>query len=319
MREIKIVRLLLIILATLVLFLGYKYYASFNKTPVIQISRSQIDSANNAKAKENSNPSSALIKINNDATEPAPQNNFSKQQLEEIIRDYIMSNPQVIIDSTVALQNKKQKEELDNANNLVAQKKAELEDIEFYPYIGPKNASSKIIMFYDYNCNYCKTANVVLNQAIAENSNIQVIYRPLPILGSDSNHLAKVMLTVFQIAPEKFKLIHDELMSIDNIKLADFDKILSNNNINVDENKALKENLELLKESLAKSDNAIKSTLTLAKSINMRGVPAFIIHEKLYPGMMSLSQMKGALEQNIINVNDDIKDKPVENKAQESL
>ena len=319
MREIKIVRLLLIILATLVLFLGYKYYASFNKTPVIQISRSQIDSANNAKAKENSNPSSALIKINNDATEPAPQNNFSKQQLEEIIRDYIMSNPQVIIDSTVALQNKKQKEELDNANNLVAQKKAELEDIEFYPYIGPKNASSKIIMFYDYNCNYCKTANVVLNQAIAENSNIQVIYRPLPILGSDSNHLAKVMLTVFQIAPEKFKLIHDELMSIDNIKLADFDKILSNNNINVDENKALKENLELLKESLAKSDNAIKSTLTLAKSINMRGVPAFIIHEKLYPGMMSLSQMKGALEQNIINVNDNIEDKTVENKAQESL
>ena len=319
MREIKIVRLLLIILATLVLFLGYKYYASFNKTPVIQISRSQIDSANNAKAKENSNPSSALIKINNDATEPGPQNNFSKQQLEEIIRDYIMSNPQVIIDSTVALQNKKQKEELDNANNLVAQKKAELEDIEFYPYIGPKNASSKIIMFYDYNCNYCKTANVVLNQAIAENSNIQVIYRPLPILGSDSNHLAKVMLTVFQIAPEKFKLIHDELMSIDNIKLADFDKILSNNNINVDENKVLKENLELLKESLAKSDNAINSTLTLAKSINMRGVPAFIIHEKLYPGMMSLSQMKGALEQKIINVNDDIEDKPVENKAQESL
>lgn len=301
MKEIKIVRLLLIVLAVLVLFLGYKYYMSFQKNQVVQISHSQVEVKKLEDSKENTNSSpsnTTLVKIDEQQGNIQLKDNLTKNQVEEIIHDYIMNNPQLLIDSTVALQNKKQQEELDKTNKVVAEKRSELEDISFYPYIGPKDASSKIIMFYDYNCSYCRSANFVLNETISKNSNLQVIYRPLPILGQESKHLAKIMLTVFQVAPTKFKTVHDELMMLDNIKLDDLDKILLSNNINVDENKALKENLEALKQSLIKSDASIDSTLELAKSIKMRGVPAFVINGKLYPGMMSYSQMENALESN---------------------
>ena len=154
-------------------------------------------------------------------------------------------------------------------------------------------------MFYDYNCSYCKNANIILNEIIANYPNVQVIYRPFPILGEESKYLAKIMLTVFQIAPEKFKLVHDDLMTLDNIKLVDLNKILSKNNINIDENKALKNDLELLKKSLSMSDEAIITTLNLAKSINIRGVPAFIINDKLYPGVISYDTMHKLIESNI--------------------
>jgi len=323
MREIKIVRLLLIILTMLVIFLGYKYYKSFEKTQIISISHSQIEdsavtklaptvsSSEKAPTVSSSEKHPELIKIESEKADETDASKIeevaevvspeylTKEQVEVIIHDYIMNNPTVIIDSTIALQNKKQQEELEKSTKLIVEKKAEIEDLQFYPYIGPKNVTNKIVMFYDYNCSYCKNANIILNEIIANYPNVQVIYRPFPILGEESKYLAKIMLTVFQIAPEKFKLVHDDLMTLDNIKLVDLNKILSKNNINIDANKALKNDLELLKKSLSMSDEAIITTLNLAKSINIRGVPAFIINDKLYPGVISYDTMKMIVEHNI--------------------
>ena len=213
----------------------------------------------------------------------------TKAELEDLIKQYIISNPEIIFQALEGVQESSSKDPNEKISLKIQEKKQQIFDVENSPYLGKKNAPIKIVAFLDYNCGYCKKANDALNQIIANDPNVCVIYKLNLILGDPSEYLSKVALAVHKIAPDKFKSIHDKLMH-ERIENKDaLIKVLAQSQINFDDlNNQI--NTQYIQESLQKS-------VVLAKYIGVTAVPAMIINDKFYSGFIDAHRLKAIIEE----------------------
>ena len=214
---------------------------------------------------------------------------LTKTEIEELIKNYIISNPEIIVQSLEGLQESRIKERNEKISFKIQDKKDQIFDTENTPYLGNKNAPVKIVAFMDYNCGYCKKANDALNQLLADDPNVCVIYRLHPIMSDASEYLAKLALAVNKITPTKFKEVHDKFMGG---KIGDKESLISTlheSNINLNDLEEAIRNPEL--------QNTLKQSNILAKYIGISGVPAMIVNDKLYPGFLDIERLKSIVEE----------------------
>ncbi len=210
--------------------------------------------------------------------------NVSKEAIEPIIREYILSHPEVIMESVEMMQKNKTQDMAKQVQANIDSKRADLESIVDSPFAGNKDGSAVVVMFYDYNCNYCKKANEVINQLIDTDKGVKVIYKPMPILGPNSEYLSKLMLSVYKTSPEKFKLVHDNMMGLKQINKSDIEGVISKNGLDLAKLEAAAATPEIL---------ALQAkVMELAAAINLNGAPVFIINGQFHQGLMDLDTMK---------------------------
>jgi len=66
-----------------------------------------------------------------------------------------------------------------------------------------------LVEFFDYACPYCKASNASVDRLIAEDKDLRVVYRELPILGPDSVTSARLSLQASKLG--RFGQFHDTL------------------------------------------------------------------------------------------------------------
>lgn len=204
----------------------------------------------------------------------------SKDDLYPIIHDYIMNNPEVILQSMEQMQKQKMNEMSAQIDAVVHNNKEALEDISNSPYFGNKDGDIKIVMFYDYSCGYCQKANDSVNQLLSSDKNIMVIYRPIAVLGEKSDYIAKLMFAVQKSHPDKFKTIHDNILASPQIDKEGVIAIIKDNALSID----------LLEQEMNSKDvqDMMLANSKLAGIIKINGVPVFVIDSGFYQGAMEL-------------------------------
>ena len=65
------------------------------------------------------------------------------------------------------------------------------------------------VEFFDYACPYCKASNASVDRLMAEDKDLRVVYRELPILGPDSVTSARLSLQASKLG--RFGQFHDTL------------------------------------------------------------------------------------------------------------
>ena len=230
----------------------------------------------------NSSPS-AVTSV--DGKSSAAESLVVKQDVEKIVKEFILANPEVLIESIETMQRRKIEEMSAKAGEVIKQRKAEIEEDKNSPFVGAGDV--KIVMIYDYNCGYCKKANLIIEKLISDQKNIKIIYKPYPVLGESSEYMSKVVLSVFKLFPDKFTTIHNALMEAKISSREDVVQILEKNNIAVTTIESEFEN-QAIKDTMAK-------TMEFAGELRIHGVPAFIINESLYPGLLDLDRIKSII------------------------
>ena len=66
-----------------------------------------------------------------------------------------------------------------------------------------------LVEFFDYACPYCKASNPAVDRLLQEDKSLRVVYRELPILGSDSLAAARLSLEASKLG--RFAQFHDTL------------------------------------------------------------------------------------------------------------
>lgn len=100
----------------------------------------------------------------------------NKEQVEAIIQDYLMENPEIIREALIALNEKEEREALEAVQKDIFSDKRDV-------VIGPDNAKVTIVEFFDYNCGFCKKSTDWLMDTIEEHpKDVRVIFKELPIL-----------------------------------------------------------------------------------------------------------------------------------------
>ncbi len=234
------------------------------------------------------NTAAAKVSIDTDSHQPAqlqlndPQKDI--QKTEKIIQNYLLNNPEIIIQAMEVLQQRKKEEMEKKTQQYIKEHHSEVINAVDSPVLGNSSGDVVVTAFYDYNCSYCKKGDKFINQLLNLDAEVKIVLKPFPILGDSSYYAASVALAVNTIAPLKFKIIHDGLMAMQNITSEAVDKLLVDNDI--DPSLITTEtNKETIK-------NILEKNASLAKGIKLQGVPAYIINDRLMPGMMDLQQLQ---------------------------
>ena len=209
-------------------------------------------------------------------------NPAQKQAFEALVRDYILQNPEIILES-LSLMEARQKVEKEQAIRaaLVSQRAA-LERDSGDPVVGNPDGDVTIVEFFDYQCTYCKSVMGPLMELVARDGNIRLVLKEFPILGPASEVAARASLAAARQG--KYDAFHLDLMRLRG-RLTEAAIYQVAREVGLD--------LAILRADMA--DPAIQAQIQkayrLAQVLQIQGTPAFAIGDRLIPGAINQKQM----------------------------
>ena len=115
--------------------------------------------------------------------EAGPTTTLTKSEIETLVKEYILENPEIIRDAIIKLQQKEVEEEQALYKDSIVSAKDALENDPRDASVGPKNAKVTIVEFFDYNCGFCKRSTPWVEEAIKKYGNdVRIVFKELPIL-----------------------------------------------------------------------------------------------------------------------------------------
>lgn len=209
-------------------------------------------------------------------------------RIANIVRDLLLNDPTLLRDAMEALQ-KRETAQREQARALALQALAtELARETDTPSVGPADADATLVEFFDYQCGYCKRAIAELRALKQRDPKLRIIYKDLPILGPESQELAKASLAAHRQG--RFEAFHDALMAMERP-----DRVAA---------RALAERLglDLAGYDRDLADPALEAALARnrrqAEALDIDGTPAFVVGTTLLPGVVeteALAQLLAAL------------------------
>lgn len=146
--------------------------------------------------------------------EAGPTTTMSKSEIETLVKEYILENPEIIRDAIIKLQEKELQQEQEVYRESIVSAKDALENDPRDATLGPDDAKVTIVEFFDYNCGYCKRATPWVEEAIKKyGTDIRVVFKELPIL-DDRTKTSRIAARAALAADKqgKYKEMHFALM-----------------------------------------------------------------------------------------------------------
>lgn len=205
-----------------------------------------------------------------------------QQEIQKIVHDYLVNNPEVLIEASQALQSKEIAKAKNQALQGIAGNKQKLFNDPLSPTAGNPNGNVVLVEFFDYQCVHCKEMQPVIDKILASNPNIKIIYKEFPIFGAGSNYAAQMALAA--VKQNKYAEFHKALFNASGpLNEAKVGEIAKSVGLNVDQLK--KDSSEAsIKQELA-------SNYDLAKALSLQGTPSFVLSNK---GLTAFDFIPGA-------------------------
>jgi len=210
---------------------------------------------------------------------------MSEDELKQFIQEYLMENPDVIINSLETFQARQEAITAQYQNQALKGYIEQAKNSDAFPTTGPDDADVTMIEFFDYQCGYCKQAFSDMMSLVEDDQKIKVIFVELPILGP----VSKVAALAAMGADKQGKYIefHTALMEVRG-------RLSENKIFEIAEDFDL--NLDQLRADMKSEEfqTLIDENLKSAQMLGINGTPAFIIGNQLFPGAIPREQMEAA-------------------------
>lgn len=212
----------------------------------------------------------------------------NKSAMETIVHDYIMNNPEVILQSLREYQAKAQEEQQQKAQQALEESESELESDPQTPVAGNPDGDVTVVEFFDYNCGYCKRVFPSIQTMIENDGKVRYVFKEYPILSESSMTAARAALAAWNLDQDKYFDFHALLMNTRGA--LNEDRILDlaeKAGLDRGEIETAMANPEITAE--------IRQNLELGQRIGVTGTPAFVVDGKLIPGAVSLETLQEAV------------------------
>jgi len=205
-------------------------------------------------------------------TQASASGELNRAEVELIVKEYLLENPEILRDAFVALEAKEEKAALDAVRDAVFKDPRDIS-------IGPKDAKVTIVEFFDYNCGYCKRSTDWVKKVMEDHSDdVRIVFKELPLLDGrtkTSRNAAKVALAAARQG--KYSTIHFSLMK---------ERSLTEERVMLIAEKAGLD-MEKLKKDMEDPalERQINDTIVLAQRIpSLTGTPYFLINDEAVSG-----------------------------------
>lgn len=198
-----------------------------------------------------------------------------KNAVEEVVRQYILDHPEVVIESMRRMEQKRKAREKATVTSAIKSRKKELLDDPDTPFAGPKDGDVVIVEFFDYHCGVCKRVLPIVQKILKSDPKVKLVYKEWPILGPASVTAARAALASHKQG--KYVPFHNAMMKA-NGRLTKNRILAIATGLGMDPVKL--ENDMKTREI----DSILSRNLQLADAITLNGTPSFIIGGKLIRG-----------------------------------
>jgi len=136
-----------------------------------------------------------------------------KGEIEKIIREYLIANPEVLQEAIAALEKKQAADEAEKHQAAVKDNEQAIFNSPRQVNIGNPQGDVTFVEFFDYNCGYCKRALADLKTLMKADPKLRVVLKDFPVLGPESIEASRVALAVKQqIKGDKLFEYHTKLL-----------------------------------------------------------------------------------------------------------
>lgn len=201
-----------------------------------------------------------------------------REAIEEIVRSYILENPEIIEEALIELSNRERQAELERAReNISANQDALFKNAADFS-IGPEDAPVTIVEFFDYRCGFCKrSADWAVGLPEQFDDQVRVVFKEYPILSPESEKAALAALAAGR--QDKYIEMHMALMELDNgsgFGPEQIDAAAESVGVDVAKMRADMQSMDV--------QTALAESKALAQTIGISGTPNFVIGDTVVPG-----------------------------------
>lgn len=191
-----------------------------------------------------------------------------KKEIEKVVHDYLVNNPEVLLEASQALQQKQQQNMQQQAQSAIQENAEALFLNNKLTTVGNPKGNVTVVEFFDYQCIHCKKMASIMESLVKKDSDLRVIYKEFPIFGKSSEMASKVALAAGMQG--KYLQMHNALL--DTEKRLD-DKVV------MDIAKSVGLDMKKLKKDMSSKEvlETLEANRKLAEKLHLMGTPAFIV------------------------------------------
>jgi protein-disulfide isomerase len=215
-------------------------------------------------------------------------NPAQRAEIEGIIKDYLLTHPELITEMNKTLEDKQKLAEDEQRKSALTASADEIFRDKADFVAGNAKGNVTMVEFFDYNCGWCRRGFPEVISLLQSDKELRFVLKEFPIFGDDSEYAAKAALASGRQG--KYWQLHLAMFGHEGkITRASVDEIAAAQGIN----------MAKLKKDMA--DPAIEETLArtraLAQALAINGTPAFIIDDKLVPGYLPQADLAAAIDE----------------------
>ena len=227
-----------------------------------------------------------LLAATGGAADPAVP--LSRAAIEEVVREYLLAHPEVILQSIQAMQDRQRTTQQQQAAQRLAARHDELYREPAAPVGGNPSGDVTVVEFFDYRCPYCRSVAETVAKLVESDPGVRLVYKELPILGPESVIAARAALAAH--AQGKYGAFHRALMSApEPFTVETIAKLAAEAGLDPDRFRA-----DMAEPQI---QAAIERNRTLARDLGITGTPTFVIGAQVVPGALTLEALKALITQ----------------------
>lgn len=210
---------------------------------------------------------------------------LDRAEVEQIVREYLLANPELMVEMQSQLEQKQQAQAQAAAQSTIAESKADIFDSAHDGIVGNPNGKTTVVEFFDYNCGYCRHALSDMQALTKENGDLRFVLKELPILGPDSQKAHVVSMAFRKLMPEKYSEFHQKLLGQEG-RAGEASAIQIATSLGADE----AELREVMKDP--EIGEVFQKTYDLANRLNVSGTPSYVIGDEMIYGAQGADALR---------------------------
>src|SRR5947199_3304107 len=131
-------------------------------------------------------------------TVAADEAKLSQQEIEKIVRDYLLREPEVLAEAFRRLQQRQSASAATKSKQAIHDHRQGLFSDQSSPVEGNAQGKVTIVEFFDYRCVHCRRVASTIDQLVRSNASVRVVYKNFPVLGEPSVLAARAAVAAQQ-------------------------------------------------------------------------------------------------------------------------
>jgi protein-disulfide isomerase len=210
-----------------------------------------------------------------------------RSEIEGIVKDYLLSHPELLRDIMEELERRDAKADAEKAQAAIKENATEIFNSPRQVNLGSKKGDVTLVEFFDYNCAFCKRALSDMLDLLSSDGKLKVVLKEFPVLGEGSVQAAQVAVAV-------------RMQDQTGKKYLEFHQKLLGGRGQADKARALAVAKEVgldmgrLEKDMASEE--VKATIAenfkLAEALKINGTPSYVVGSDVVVGAVGLPALR---------------------------